>query len=248
MGLKKKYKKAVKSVERQLKTTYDNKTGMYIQDVLGKKVYLRSRSEYIDPKLLSWLCDNIYFKFYRPGPTDVVVDIGAGLGHEAIHIAQQTGMAQFFAVEIQPSVYECLCQTLHEAGFGKATGVAIGESDGSLFIAPSARYEAQSTATDAGCVEVPTIAWQKYLDKYGLSEIDLLKINIEGAEKYLLPAIGNFDNVKRIIISAHDFRADDGEGEHFRTRAFVEDFLTARGYKLAPVGDGWLRDWIYAER
>lgn len=48
-------------------------------------------------------------------------------------------------------------------------------------------------------------------------------MNIEGVEKYLIPMINNFSDIKRIIFSALFFRTDRGQGEQNRTRVFVKD-------------------------
>ena len=77
----------------------------------------------------------------------------------------------------------------------------------------------------------------------------MLQINIEGAEKYLLPMIKDYSNIKRIIVSAHDFRADRGEGEQFRTREFVKNHLHIAGYTVTHCGSKPRQlDWIFAER
>jgi hypothetical protein len=58
-------------------------------------------------------------------------------------------------------------------------------------------------------------------------------MNIEGAERLALP--GCTDALRRarfVCIAAHDFRAARGEGEEFRTLAFVRDFLAAAGFQL----------------
>ena len=49
--------------------------------------------------------------------------------------------------------------------------------------------------------------------------------------------INNFSNVKRIIISAHDFRADRGDGEQYRTRTFLKDYLVDADYEVTHCGN-----------
>jgi hypothetical protein len=77
----------------------------------------------------------------------------------------------------------------------------------------------------------------------------LLQINIEGAERYLLPMIKNYKNIEHIIISAHDFRANRGDGEQFRTREFVREFLQSEGYSIVSCGNKPRQeDWLFASR
>ena len=42
-------------------------------------------------------------------------------------------------------------------------------------------------ATSDGLVEVPTIAWPDFLARFSIDRIALLKVNIEGGERHLLP-------------------------------------------------------------
>ena len=66
-----------------------------------------------------------------------------------------------------------------------------------------------------------------------IERIDFLKMNIEGAERLALPGCRRaLDRTRSVSIAAHDFRASRGEGEAFRTLAFVREFLTERGFKL----------------
>jgi hypothetical protein len=58
-------------------------------------------------------------------------------------------------------------------------------------------------------------------------------MNIEGAERLALPGCRRaLERTRYVSIAAHDFRASRGEGEQFRTLAFVREFLTECGFKL----------------
>lgn len=247
--LMKRLRPHIRNMEAYLNTKRDQEVGFLYQVSLGHRVFLKSLQDYLSPKLLDWLCREIYFKFYVPGPSDTVVDIGAGLGHEAVWLGETSGTKRYVAVEIQPTIYECLCNTLHSAGFGhQASGVAISQDDEDVFLRSASMYQKKSTLEEKGYIRIPAIPWTEFLSRFGVEKIDLLKINIEGGERSLLPAIAEFGNVERLIVSAHDFRADAGDGEHFRTHAFVEEFLLAKGYSVRSVGNGWLADWLYAEK
>jgi len=63
--------------------------------------------------------------------------------------------------------------------------------------------------------------------------VDFLKMNIEGAERDALPgAHAVLRRTRFVCVAAHDFRAARGEGEHFRTLAFVREFLSDAGFEL----------------
>jgi FkbM family methyltransferase len=67
-----------------------------------------------------------------------------------------------------------------------------------------------------------------------LDNIDFLKMNIEGAEIRALQGMKDtIANVQNICVCCHDFRADRGHGEEYRTRDFVSEFLTENGFSVS---------------
>ena len=75
-------------------------------------------------------------------------------------------------------------------------------------------------------------------------------MNIEGAEKGIIQGIEDFSFIKRFIISCHDFRANNGDGEWFRTKESVIATLKDKGYTIKPFNYGivFAYDWVFAER
>jgi FkbM family methyltransferase len=220
----------------------DRATGHLYYPVDGVRHFVRFPEEAIRPVYRRAAFEQIYFREYRPSGTDVVVDIGAGLGTEIIPLALQAPGLRYIAVEIDPWTYECLCLTLAQlpAGF-EPYGLAIGPE-------PCVRIEPTRGGVDAsilggGRVPVEGISWDAFLARHGVTRVDLLKMNIEGAEGPLLEHI-DLAPVERVIVNIHDFRADRGEGEHFRTRARVEARLGVAGFRLKNVD----ADWIFADR
>lgn len=220
----------------------DRATGHLFYPVDGVRHFVRFPEEAIRRVYRRRAFEEIYFREYRPRGGDVVVDIGAGLGTEIIPLAAEAPALRYIAVEIQPWVYECLCLTLAQlpAGF-VPFGLAIG-AQGPVRIAPT-RDGVDASTGEGGPVPVESVTWAEFMRRHAIERVDLLKINIEGGEKPLLDHV-DLAAVRRVIVGVHDFRADRGEGEHFRTRAHVEARLTGAGFRLRPVGE----DWIFADR
>jgi FkbM family methyltransferase len=237
-----------KAISSRLYTYYCKKTGFLYQMVNDNRVFLRNHSEYLSTKSLNKLCTRYYYQHYMPKENDVVVCVGAGLGHEAIWLANRVNNVRYIGIEIQPYLYELLSNTFNQKESYTACNLAINTDNESVFLNSAINYTAVSTS-EKGYIEVQSINWSTFLSKYQINKIDLLQINIEGAEKFLLPMITDYSNIKRIIISAHDFRANRGDGEQFRTRDFVKDFLTSSGYKVSHCGTKPRQmDWMFAEK
>ena len=92
--------------------------------------------------------------------------------------------------------------------------------------------------------------WADFIQRYDIDHIDLMKMNIEGAERDLLKSIDDFSMVRRFAISCHDFRANHGDGEFFRTKDDVMRILAENDYEIKQFSYGrdYADDWIYAER
>jgi len=85
-----------------------------------------------------------------------------------------------------------------------------------------------------------------------IKDVDFLKI------EYRKRGAIRFVGMKQLIPACKDnmycmprFFSDSGQGEHFRTRAFVEQFLVEHGFRiLSRPNDprGYIRDIIYGQR
>ena len=170
-----------------------------------------------------------------------MVDIGAGLGIEAAALAARAPGVRYIANEIQPWVYECLSLTF--AGLPKgyqAFGLAIGDAPVSL---TPTREGLDAAVDDDGAVHVHNVTWADFKRLFAIERVDLLKMNVEGAEVALLEHV-ELGDVERVAVAVHDFRAKRGDGEQFRTRARVTALLERAGFAIRPLP----HDWLFAER
>ncbi|HET9427928.1 MAG TPA: FkbM family methyltransferase [Allosphingosinicella sp.] len=220
----------------------DPATGHLYYPVDGVRLHVRFPAETMRAIYRRRNFEEIYFLHYRPGGDDVVVDIGAGLGTEIVRLAALERNLRYIAVEIQPWVFECLCLTLAQLPAGYVPfGLAIGGGT-EVRINPTREGE-DASIIGGGPVPVPMVSWPDFVHRHGIDQVDLLKMNVEGAEADLLSHI-DLRQVRRVLVNVHDFRADRGESEGFRTRALVEDRLLGTGFSITAVAE----DWIYAER
>ena len=243
------YKSIKKRIDWLTQVSFDKRTGFYTYSRFGKKIYIRYPRHYLAEKWNVWNCQNLVYKHYLPTAGDLVVDLGAGYGEEALYLSRYSKGFRYIGVEAQPVIYECLANTFNDAGEGFiASPYVITDADMVKFV--SQRSYAAVGAAPKAYIEVPTISWDRFLERYQISQIDLFKMNIEGAEKDVIQGITDFGIIKRFIISCHDFRANNNEGEWYRSKETVTRVLTENGYKLKrfEYGINWADDWIYAER
>ncbi len=232
-----------------VKVSFDRKTGFYRYKRFGHNIYIRQPRHYLKERELLWTCKNLFYKHYLPANGDIVLDLGAGYGEESTYIAKHTTGVKYIGVEAQPVIYECLANTYRDIGESFiASPYVITDAESVKFVS---HYSYASVGEiPEGYIDVPTIKWSDFLKKYNIDKIDLLKMNIEGAEKDIIRGITDFSIVKRFVISCHDFRANNNEGEWFRTKDNVVKVLEDNGYTLKTFkyGINWADDWIYAER
>jgi len=243
----------IKSIKKRIDwlmhVEFDKRTGFYRYKRFGKYIYIRHPRHFLPEKANLWYCEKLFFHYYMPKDNDVVVDLGAGYGEEAVYVASRAPEVRYFAVEAQPVIYECLSNTIRGAGNNFiASPFVITDSKSVKFV--SQFSYASVGEIPQGYIDVPTITWDRFLDRYKIQTIDLLKMNIEGAEKDIMRLITDFGRVKRFVISCHDFRANNNEGEWLRTKEFVTNALRENGYtiKTFNYGINWADDWIYADK
>jgi len=242
------YNSIVKRLNR-LRVRFDKKNGYYRHKRFGKFVYIRHPTHLAKDSDILWVCENLFYRYYLPGNNDVVVDLGAGYGDEALYLAEKSPHIKYIGVEAQPVIFECLANTLRTLGDNFAASPYVITDAESVKFASHFSYASVGGISE-GYIDVPVMKWVDFLKRYKINKIDLIKMNIEGAEREILNGINDFSIIKRFVISCHDFRANNGDGEFYRTKEFVISKLKENGYvvKLFSYGIDFADDWVYAEQ
>jgi FkbM family methyltransferase len=123
----------------------------------------------------------------RPG--GVFADIGANVGTYALVLARDVGAnGTVIAVEPHPVTHARLAFNNSACGYKQTrlVAAAVSDSDGEVLIETDgdnfgASHIVTGTAT-AGAIKVPALRLQRILDEAGITEVDALKIDIEGFE------------------------------------------------------------------
>lgn len=199
-----------------------------------------------------------WLRHYSPKDGDTILDVGAGRGEDTIAFSRAVApRGRVIAIEAHPTSFAILknfCRlnrlenvtVVEQAMMDKPGTVRMTESDSSW------TENAVETGNQAPGVEVRSGTIDDLSEQMGLKDIAFVKMNIEGAEREALVGMERtISRVQQMCIACHDFRWKNGESAQFRTRDFVEGFLTSRGFALKSRPDSpydFVRDHLFGIR
>ena len=145
-------------------------------------------------------------------PRSVVVDLGANVGAFVEEVNHRFD-SRCLAVEALPE----LCETIARRPSLEVFNVAIADADGPVTMHLSDNRECNSVDLSIasafgyrGTVTCEGLTLQHFLDRQGLAAIDLLKVDIEGAEGPMFSSTPDtvLKRAKQVSIEFHDFIRD----------------------------------------
>jgi len=191
----------------------------------------------------------------RPFSPRTVIDVGANVGDWSFAAMKYLPDATVHAFEIAPATSAKLVANAGEAGDRLIVNACgLGDVDGeiTLYYTPESDTASSTVSfamdiarpnhgvTRVEEIKVPIITGDAYVSEHGLTHIDFLKIDVEGAELSVLN--GFADAFERRAIDIVQFEYGQ---VNLRTRVFLEDFykfFSAHGFivgKLLPHGVGF---------
>ena len=199
---------------------------------------------------------DVFLFHYHPLSGDTVVELGAGTGSETRLLSKLVGPAgRVISVEAHPRSFRCLERAiaLNRLDNVSAVHCAVTALPGPAYVEDGPDHNSNGLTTDAARgVAVPGETLATLVERFGLTRIDLLKMNIEGAELSVLRSARKvLPQVRNIVVSCHDFKADRGGEEWQRTFAGVRNLLVAEGFHLQdrPADPRpWIPYYLYATR
>jgi FkbM family methyltransferase len=167
----------------------------------------------------------------------VIVDLGASVGVFSVYATATARNVRIYAYEPMPASYRLVEENIRLNGreeavsaFNYAVGGEAGDRElfvgGTDFFFPTLLGPEGNKQAEHITVHCTTLA--EILDSNGLERVDLLKMDIEGAEyEFLYSAPAScFERVAEIRMEYHDL---DGEK---RNVASLKAFLTGQGYRV----------------
>jgi FkbM family methyltransferase len=133
-------------------------------------------------------------------PVERVLDLGANVGFASILLSERYPAAQIVAVEAAPDTFAALSANVAGLPRVRPLHLAVG-SDGDALV-DMALPSAERRVCDAGRMAVPGASLTRLLGDLGWETVDLMKIDVEGAEREVFgdPAMGG---VRAIVGEIH---------------------------------------------
>lgn len=249
------YRLCVRAMEKLL--VYDRRT----QTVTVRKGELRGAKKYgpfceadftfalgrLEPEIIAAFREHV-----RPGMT--VFDIGANAGHHTLLLAKLCGVSgRVHAFEPVPETFRCLQKTillnrfenvtLHQMAvsdrFGEAQFQTSGVFDNFACLAEGGHGRSEAPAGAKRTIPVSTTDLDSFCGAKGIARVDLIKMDIEGAEMLALVGMTRTLAIHRPVLLLELWGAEHVEE--------APKLLSRLGYEThtLSVWEGWV-DGVFA--
>ena len=177
-----------------------------------KKLFLRKRGSDQDAFDQVFVEQGYAQPFLEGFSPRVIIDAGAYVGYSTVYFANKYPDCQIIAVEPERSNFDLLKKNTSGYRNVQCIRAALWSTKTKLYMKSLTGREwsfrvQQNQSSDEGFSEiVPTVTIPEIMEKFGLNVIDILKIDIEGAEKELFSK--NYETwigkCKIIVIELHE--------------------------------------------
>jgi len=225
----------------------------------GEWVHRFPSNTLVEPRLTLWtpkqieeLTLDLWMHQHLLSEGDTIVDVGAGTGWETLFFSKSVGKSgRVISIEAHPGTFRCLSKMCEKNRLENVTLVqaAVVDQEQEVQLSDSDDHEANGIIGADSGIRVVGTTLDHIFRSLGLSRVDFLKMNIEGAERLALLGMGKMaQKTRNVCISCHDFLADEGGPDELRTKADVVTFLKQNGFAVSlRESDGRcnVRDFVY---
>jgi FkbM family methyltransferase len=166
------------------------------------------------------LYEILAFEAYRippslvaPRSVETIVDCGANIGLTSLYFASVYPRARIYSIEADPVNFAALeTNVSSEPRITPIHACVVGRSQTAVAFASQGPAWGRQRVEAGSGPSVPALTLDELLAKFAIGRINLLKLDIEGAEREVL-ATGNYlDVVDHIVAELHDrYRFSDFE-------------------------------------
>jgi FkbM family methyltransferase len=193
----------------------------------------------------------VFFEHYMPKKDDIILELGSGIGNETLFISKLIGeKGKIYSLEPFESIFNLLKETvsinnlknvkiINKALYKEKTKIGFSSDQGNWL---GGKIDLNSKSL------IETITLNNFIEENNIDIVNFCKINIEGAERYILNNSDKFFNVcQNLSIECHDFL----EGNEYKTHNMVKDFLISKKFKILKNirnKKPWDKYFIYASK
>src|SRR5215469_4888185 len=170
-------------------------------------IYLRMRTsdQFLYPEILL----QGQYAFDLPLIPKIIVDAGANIGMASIYFTHRYPEAKIIAVEAEASNFDLLKRNvdpypsiipIHAALWNRDGEISVSEPDPSTGAAGKWAF----ITREGPGAKVRAVTLRTLMRDMAIRSIDLLKIDIEGAEKEVFEACDWIDDIRYLMIELHD--------------------------------------------
>jgi FkbM family methyltransferase len=140
------------------------------------------------------------------GEPSFIIDAGAHIGLASLFFARRYPNATIAAIEAEPSNFALLCRNVRHLGNIRPVRAALWSHRTSLRIEnPDAETWSFRVAVGSGGDLVPAMTVDDVVSMFGVDRVDVLKLDIEGAEREVLSTAASWiDRTDALIVELHD--------------------------------------------
>ena len=162
------------------------------------------------------------YAFDLPFSPKLIVDAGANVGMASIYFAHRYPGAKIIAVEAESSNFDILARNVRAYPTIVPVHAALWNRDGEISVSEPELFGEWGFITSEGPgVKVRAITMQTLMREMHIKSIDLLKVDIEGAEKELFETCEWMQDVRCLMIELHDrIKAGCSEAVQSATQPF----------------------------
>jgi FkbM family methyltransferase len=166
-----------------------------------------------------------------------VVDCGANIGLTSLYFASRYPTATIYAIEPHPANYELLRSNVAtQPRIVPVWGCVVGRTDRACYISTDRPAWGNSVNQHGQGESVPAMTLESFRQRYAVGRIDLLKVDIEGAEEEVFARPTFLPRTELVIIELHG-RYDLNRFQHdiapYQFRAVGPDLATGNRMVIA---------------
>jgi FkbM family methyltransferase len=160
-----------------------------------------------------------------PATVETIVDCGGNVGMTALYLASRHRNARIITVEPDPANFALLARnTLGEPRITPVQAAIVGGTSRPVTLSqdrPAWGNSISAAGKEGSGIEVPGLTLADLCQAHGFGSIDLLKVDIEGAEEDLFSAPGFLKDVRYVMIELHGAYTIDRFRRDIASHGFV---------------------------